>query len=258
MGIAIECARMREMTKAIALYSAIALALVITSVEAKSPQQLGGEAPQTFAAWKASAAMAGEKGLPRLSDSKHAAVVRSVFDLEGLRTIAPVAAADTPHLLDACDSAKAIWKSYLLWSKDGAAPDIAKNETLFAPEITLGGAYVLTCMGYTAEAVRLFMRSLPPDQMTDVRKQGIEQARLGMMQMVLGLSQTLSQTNYSPEQKLMLAGALEDAAPKFAGLSAKGERSGLVDSLTSASTKVTEASVKALLLSAIAKVKAVD
>ncbi len=244
------------MKSAMPVYGAVALALFITSADAKSPQQLAAEAPHNVAAWKAGASKLGDGGLPRLADPTSGALLRDAFKLEDLRTITPIVAADAPRLLDACGAAQAVWKSYVLWSKDGSPPDTAKNEALFAPEISLGGAYTITCFGYTAVALRLFISSLPPDQLTDVRKQGLTQARMGMTQMATGLTQMLRQTTYSTEQKLMLARALEEAAPRFAALSAADGRAALVSSLASASKAITEPALKAVLESAIAKINA--
>jgi hypothetical protein len=228
------------------------------AVEAKSPQQLSSEAYKSLAAWQAGAAVAGSKGLPRLSDPVDSLLIRAVFDLDTLNGMAPVTVADVPYLLDACDSAKAVLKSYIFWSKDGLAPNTAANEVTFTPEIVLGGTYTTVCLGDEAEAVQMFLATLPPDQLTEVRKQGVEQARLGMFQMVLGLSQMIAQKTYSNEQKLMLAHALQDATPKFAALWAKEDRAGLLKSLSMASAAVTNPALKAELEIAISKINAVE
>jgi hypothetical protein len=222
---------------------------------AKSPQQLASEAPAHYAAWAARAALAHEKGMPRLSDPADAALIRAVFDVDQLRGIGPVAGSDTPHLIDACSPASNVVKSYLFWSKDGAPANSVENETLFAPELSLGDAYVITCFGYAADAVRLFTASLAPGQLNEARRQGAVQAQAGILQMLMGIGMTLNRPNYSPEQKLMIASALEDAVPKLANWSTKEGKAVIASTLAALSATAADPSVKATLERALAQIK---
>jgi hypothetical protein len=233
-----------------------ALALHVASALAKSPQQLASEAPALQATWQARTSSIPTKGMPRLSDPADAKLIRSILNLEQIRDLGPVSGADTPHLLDVCGAASNIWKSYLFWTKDGAPPDSAANERAFAPEVSLAGAYVIMCYGHAADAIRLFMASLPPDQINDARRQGADQARTGIMQMVMGIGMTLSYPHYSHEQKLLLAGALEDAAPRFSAWATKEGKAVIASSLASFLATATDSSVKASLERAITKTKA--
>jgi hypothetical protein len=233
------------------------LALHATGALAKSPQQLASEAPALNAAWQARAALVPVKGMPRLADPVDAALIRSIFDLEKLRGLDPIAGADTPHLLDVCGAASNIWKSYLFWTKDGSPPNSANNEVAFAPEISLAAAYVITCYGRTADAIRLFTASLSPDQINDARRQGAEQARAGIMQMVMGIGISINYPHYTPGQKQLLANALEDAAPRFSAWSTTEGRAVIEASLSSVTASATDPTVKASLERALTKAKAV-
>jgi hypothetical protein len=232
------------------------LALHASGALAKSPQQLASEAPALNATWQARAALAPAKGMPRLTDPGDAALIRSILNIEKLRGLDPVAGADTPHLLDVCGAASNIWKSYLFWTKDGSPPNSANNEVTFAPEISLAAAYVITCYGRAADAIRLFTAALPPDQINDARRQGADQARAGIMQMVMGIGITLNYPHYTPEQKLLLAAALEDAVPRFSAWSTTEGKTLIEASLASFTASATDPSVKAVLERAIAKAKA--
>jgi hypothetical protein len=246
----------KSATRAAAIFCAV---IILTPLDlpalAKSPQQLAVEAQTAQQSWQARASQVREQGMPRLSYAADAPLIHSVFDIDRLRRLEPIAGADVPHLLDACGSASNVMKSYLFWSKDGSPPDSAANEVLFAPELSLAGAYVITCSGQTAHAMRLFMASLPPDQMTDVRREGLVKAQTGMMQMVMGIGMMLNYPHYSSEQKLMVARALEDAVPRFAVMSSNESKAVMAASLASYLATANEASVKAILERTIAKVK---
>jgi hypothetical protein len=246
------------MRRRMIVYFALLLTSQFASVMAQTAQQFADDAKKVQRTWQARLAQAPASGMPRLSSSRDAPLIGSVFDLDRLGSIGSVTAADVPHLLDACGLASSIMKSYLYWSQDGAPPDAAVNEVLYAPELALGGAYVIRCFGYTADATRLFMASLPADQLTDVRRQGAIKAQTGMMQMVMGFAMVLNQPHLSLEQKLIVAHALEDAVPRFAIMSTNENKAVLAASLSSYLAASSDAPVKAVLERTIAKVQTLE
>ena len=118
-------------------------------------------------------------------------------------------------------------------------PDTLANEKTFHPEITRSFAAFIPVEGAVVEAIGDFVRKLPKDQMTDVRRAGLKEARLGISRQFTGLLMVMTDGAAGDEAgNALVARAIAAAAPALAGAFGLGERAKLALALHGAADKL--------------------
>jgi hypothetical protein len=151
-------------------------------------------AANTLLKAKIVAADQADKAPPTLADD--AGEVRSAFSLEALS-----AAPETiGSLLSACDAGGGSEMAYMLYGlgrsgvrqadKAAAAQIVARlegrNELRFQDEFALATRFSVACAALEVPQAEAFIASLPPADLTDTRRAGLQQLRKGLLEVFAG------------------------------------------------------------------------
>ncbi|WP_131196160.1 hypothetical protein [Lichenihabitans psoromatis] len=209
-----------------------ALCLIAVPIQARAEVPPNGVAAMTtaYAAMDARARQTRAKGtLPRWSVVSDRAVLEQVWNSPAILGTPPYTAKDVPLLIGIGEQQSAIYKTYVLFSSNPTTlPDMAQNSTLFQDEITRASIMTTMTLAAEAEAIGDFIVHLPPDQMTDVRRQGLKGFRLGMLELISGFTIMLRSPSLTTDNRALLIDSLAAEAPALAAAAPRGDRSAFV------------------------------
>lgn len=170
--------------------------------------------------------------LPRLAQPQGAAVLTVLGDSARFLNGAPFTLADMEPLMEVCSSSNKIGMSYMLHglkqAMAGINPqDIAaitqavqatanRNILTFQDEVALIMPFTFRCLARQLPLMEEFITSLPPEQMTDVRRGGLRQVQNGVLTSYTGFFQALGEQGASEPNLRRLSGAMAETAPTFA------------------------------------------
>lgn len=177
-----------------------------------------------------------KSGMPRLADKVDGKVLEDVWNEGAILGAPPYDANDIQPLLQIVQKEARILQAYTLYtpSPGRTKPDLAANAAEFQDEISRSQAFLIKAVGASLEAIGDFVAQLPPEARTEARIQGVRQMRLGLQEIVNGLSLGLRSPALREANQLLLARALAEASPRLiAGLSA-ADRNALAATLKAA------------------------
>ncbi|MDY6948313.1 MAG: hypothetical protein SXG53_21620, partial [Pseudomonadota bacterium] len=159
-------------------------------------------------------------------------LVRSVSDESKVLRTDSYAASELGTLLDICDVANRASVSLMLFGlkahlSSGAnqqqaqaqtAALMTSNTVAFQDELKELHPFLLRCLAKEVAPMSQFVASLKPAEFTDVRRQGLMQARSGLLQMYAGALQSAIDTRYSDEYRLGLLAAMAESSESFASV----------------------------------------
>jgi len=174
-----------------------------------------------------------EKGeISRLKTPEVVALVRSVSEESKVLRTNSYAASELGTLLDICDVANRASVSLMLFGlKAHLSPGaneqqmqaqmvalMTSNTVAFQDELKELQPFLLRCLAKEVRPMSQFVASLKPAEFTDVRRQGLTQARSGMLQIYAGALQATTDARYSNEYRLALLAALAESSDSLASV----------------------------------------
>jgi hypothetical protein len=188
-----------------------------------------------------------EGKMPRLSDPADARLLEAFWNLDAILGRHPYMAKDVPALLDIIERQKKILKSYLYFNPDTAtSPNTARNGFVFQDEVVRGSVFLMRVVAAAFEAIGDFTANLKPEQLTDIRRDGLKKMRTGLLEMLDGAAQMMRSPDLSLMNRESIAAAFaKSAAPLAAGLTV-ADRAVLVALARSAMNSVGPEGQKAL------------
>ncbi len=165
------------------------------------------------------AAMEVGKVPPLLSNPGDAALLRAALDPSDL---GPVAAADLGTGLDSCEVSNRYNVALMFIGsrkdelKDATPEDAARiiagrsrvNAVRYQDELALSLRFTAACMARLVEPMSAFWASLAPAERTQIRLDGLQQARRGMANVYIGLIMTQGDPSSRPSNKALMLDAL--------------------------------------------------
>lgn len=159
---------------------------------------------------------------PRLTDAKAKPAFDALFDRSKLLGEHPYKAADVEPLLWMFSGYFNLSKVYLGFTGASGTASTADNEFTYQDELTRLAEEMVVGGGAISEALTDYVNTTPA--VPEDRKAGLAKMRLGLSQMFSGVIALLDNPRYSKENKIILAGALAEAAPYFAAILPPADR----------------------------------
>ena len=155
--------------------------------------------------------------LPRWSDAAQREVLARFWDEDALLGRPPHRSAEVPALIGIGESHSALLKTYLLFAKKSAdLPDMAANGFEFQDEIARSMAFQIAVMAASVPALEDFIAGLPAAELTEIRRQGLRQMRLGFSGAIAGTALFARSPGLSEANRDIVAGALARHAASLA------------------------------------------
>jgi hypothetical protein len=186
---------------------------------------------------------AGEGGVAKdLRTPEFARLVTLMSDEKRFLRAKAFTQADMPDVMDLCDMANRNDMGLLFfgvksridakWSDAEKVrkltPLIEQNSIDFQPELTTLQPFHIRCMGLGMPLLEDFVRALPPDQMTPVRRGGLTKMRNGYTEMISGMLMNIGDMRLSTRYRAAVVEAMADAAPALASVFNLSQRARLL------------------------------
>lgn len=94
----------------------------------------------------------------------------------------------------------------------------SRNTEAFQSQLARVQPFLLRCLAKEVPALERFMATLAPEEMTDVRKDGLKQARAGIFQIYVGTLQAANDVRYREDYRLALLSALAETSDRFVSI----------------------------------------
>jgi hypothetical protein len=188
-----------------------------------------------------------DKAMPRLADKDVAALITSLSDSQLFLDPYVFQTKDLKELMDVCGRANKIAMAYALFDlKSRVDPKASttemtnqvmdtmkKNIYAYQPELEKLQPFSIRCMAKQVGPMTQFMRNLKKEELTDVRKSGLRQARTGIFGLYYGVLQTAADPNIGSSFKLTLLKTLSDTSEKFFSMMQPQARQQIVEYIKS-------------------------
>jgi hypothetical protein len=213
-----------------ALLSGALLLFSLSAVGVESGDDLTAyrEASSKFAALVAGAELG--KKQQQLQTKEVSLLISLLSDEKRFLRSQPYAVKDLGNLLELCGMAnKAVMSLALFDLKAHVDPKgdpktvagqvvvlMQKNSETFWPQLRHLHPFLIKCMAKEVPPMTEFTVSLTPEQFTEVRRKGLEQARTGLVELFVGVLQSVGNPNYDERYRAALVQALAESAPSLA------------------------------------------
>ena len=191
--------------------------------------------------------------ISQLKTPEALSLVRSVSDERKVLRTGTYTASELGSLLDICDVANKASVSLMLFGlKAHVIPGLdqqkmqaqivaltARNVLTFQDQLRELQPFLLRCLSKEIRPMSEFVASLKPAEFTNVRRQGLIQARSGLLQMYAGALQAATDTRYSEKYRLGLLAAMAENSDSFASAIELPVRKQLHEAVRIAATKAT-------------------
>jgi len=192
--------------------------------------------------------------MPRLSDPEVRDLLRTLSDADGLFGTARYDKNDMLVVLDACGRGNRITMAYNFNGLSGVldksdSRDVMtskvmslqlRNAATFQDEEISLHAFQLRCFAKLEPIMKDFVSSLPPAEWTDIRRQGLEKVRQGIVGMFHGGLMMLGIGNgpvkpenqalmVKPENQALMVSALAETAPTFVEMIPVAQRKSILE-----------------------------
>ncbi len=198
-------------------------------------------AAKSFDELKASAVAKGEQ--PRITDARTAELLAILSDNKELYGSVGFPSGMDAISKDTCSIPNKIASGYALHGLDALFRDqkvdnttdpkqiAAKVAVLYAANLAKYQAEVVPvinfarrCLVGTLPALADFVKRLPPEQMTDIRRDGLRKMRLGLQQMIIGAVTALSDTGLRDDLRTLMFTGLQRDLPSMVSALTLAER----------------------------------
>lgn len=168
--------------------------------------------------------------LPRVNDKKVSAIVKKLSKSQKSITARKYTEDDLFGLLDVCEKANKFGMAYLMdqvgpgfrqsglfqKSKVNVAKRMAENSVKYQDELKVFYPFLIDCSAIQLTLIEPFWKSLPVDQRTQIRINGIKQMQRGILQVYVGVLASLGDSSFKASFKDSLLASALYAAPVMA------------------------------------------
>lgn len=173
-----------------------------------------------------------EKSAPQLSDSKTFRIINTLSDKRIFSKLHNTLD-ELPVITQICSSASRVTNSYIFYGTDQASKIttenikiIDKNTLKYQSEIAKSLSFSVNCIGFQVPIVSKFINSLPVNEISNSRIDGIHQIRDGSLNLLIGSLKIASDKTISISNRLQILEAISNNASFFAeALSARQKKS---------------------------------
>ncbi len=157
----------------------------------------------------------------------------------------PYTSAELGTLLDICEVANRASMSLILFDLKAHLNEtmtqsqiqaeafalMNRNTAMFQNELKELQPFLIRCLAKEVQPMTQFMTSLKPADFTDVRRQGLAQARSGIYKIYAGALQISNETTYREDFRIALLVVLAETSDRFVSMFQLPERKQLYDSM---------------------------
>ncbi len=184
-----------------------------------------------------------ERRMPRATEAQAADVIATLSDTQRFLNSTTYRPKDLPLLTDMCGKANAAVMAYALFDlkahiDQSAKPQVVavqlqrlmeRNVHTFQEELSRLQPFLVRCMATQIPLLEVFVSSLKPEEMTDIRRAGLQKARMGTFAMYVGVLESARATSLGESYRQNLLEALAETASAFAPSLQLTERSRILD-----------------------------
>jgi hypothetical protein len=204
--------------------------LFIGTIAIAAPQDIDQylEASAKFEALVSESAK--QRKMPRLKEKQAADVIFVLSDIQRFLNSYTYQIKDVDLLMDICGKANAAVMSYALFNLEANLDKrddpqlialkvqklMERNIQTFQDELARLQPFQIQCMATGIPLISEFVESLKPEEMTDVRRDGLKKWRYGVFGMYVGWLQSINNPQLSKSYRLIILQSLADTASAFA------------------------------------------
>jgi hypothetical protein len=186
---------------------------------------------------------------------------RHIFDVAALKALPPAKADDMPWLLQWGSAVDQSFKRIVLFGLQPGQPIdqlvMRRNMSEYQDQYAMAMDFMIRFTARQATALTLYLEELPQEQRTPARAAGLQQARLGAAQTIVGAITSIAQ-NMKPDNARLITASLRDTRDTWATYVMPDDRSKIVNILGQIPATVTDGEVRnnlAALAGALAAAK---
>lgn len=167
--------------------------------------------------------------MPRITETQVAELISVLSDSNRFLNAASRETKDLNDLMEICGKANAVSMKYALFGlKDAIDPKADQNEVAvrlqqlmeknilaFQNELELVQPFLIRCLAKQNPLVNDFLKTLKPEEITEVRIQGMRMVRNGTFNMHIGYLQTLSFEGLNESYREKLLQSLSETAERY-------------------------------------------
>jgi hypothetical protein len=168
--------------------------------------------------------------MPRITEKQAADVILTLSDRQRFLNSYTFQLKEFDLLLDICGKANAAVMSYALFDLEANLDKkddpklialkvqklMGRNVQTYQNELARLQPFQIQCMATQVPLMREFVESLKPEEMTEVRRDGLKQWQNGMYGMYIGCLQSINNSQLSKSYRLIILQSLADTAEVFA------------------------------------------
>jgi len=209
---------------------------------------------QEFAPYlQASKTLMAMRELPRMKDPIGPGLLDILGDSQTFLDKRPFTADDMPTLMEVCGVANKISVSYMLHGLDKGLAGVDKNDVQAAAramqavamrnvfeyqdELAILMPFTLRCQARMAPLMEDFLRQLPPEELTDIRKGGVHQIQNGAFGSYSGYLTMITGSGIKDANLRRMSGTMAEVAPAYASIMQLAQRRQLHELATATKAK---------------------
>jgi len=203
---------------------------------------------------QASKALMAMRELPRMKDPIGPGLLDILGDSQTFLDKRPFTPDDFGPLMEVCGVANKISVSYMLYGLDKSLSSVDKNDMQAASramqavamrnafeyqdELAILMPFTLRCQARMAPLMEDFLRKLPPEEFTDIRKGGVRQIQNGAFGSYSGYLTMITGSGIKDANLRRMSSAMAEVAPAYASVMQLAQRRQLLDLATATKAKV--------------------
>jgi hypothetical protein len=224
------------MTKRAAFLRPLLLLFALVSVaygqDGPSDAATAQNAAQAFGLYLDSVSNSG--GEPNFTKPPAAELFRHIFDVAALKALPPAKADDIPWMLQWGSAVDQSYKRIVLFGLQPGQPIdqliMLRNISEYQDQCAMAMDFMIRFEARQATALTLFLEHLPQEQRTPARAAGLQQARLGAAQTILGAITAIAQ-NMKPTNARLIAASLRETRNTWATYLMPDDRTKIINVL---------------------------
>jgi hypothetical protein len=173
-------------------------------------------------------------GEPNYTKPPAAELFRHIFDVAALKALPPAKADDIPWLLQWGSAVDQSYKRIVLFGLQPGQPIdqlvMLRNMSEYQDQCAMAMDFMIRFEARQATALTLFLEHLPQEQHTPARAAGLQQARLGAAQTILGAITAIAQ-NMKPANARLIAASLRETRNTWATYVMPDDRTKIINVL---------------------------
>ncbi len=239
----------------------VLLALVAPARSQDGPRDAATaqNAAQAFGIYLDGALKAGKQ--PDFTKPPAVDLFRHIFDVAALKALPPAKADDIPWLLQWGAAVDQSFKRIILFGLQPGQPFdqlvLQRNMTEYEDQCAMAMDFMIRFEARQATALTLFLEQLPQEQRTPARAAGLQQARMGAAQTIVGAITAIAQ-DMKPDNARLITASLRDTRATWATYVMPDDRSKIVNIIGQMPASVKDGEVRknlAALAGALAATK---